>query len=82
MEDIFLSVEIDEDTLLCVSPLSAKTYRESGGKGLGGDRGYFLYEVDLSRQNSGISIIAKASGAEEAEQLFALVANGRSRRAA
>lgn len=70
-------MQIDEETMLCVSPLSAKTYRQSGGKGLGGDQGYFLYEVDLSHRDAGISIIAKASGAEEAEQLFALVSAGR-----
>ena len=73
MEDVFLSTEIDGNTLLCVSPLSAQTYREAGGRGLGGDQGYFLYEVDMSENNSGITIIAKAAGAEEAEQLFSLV---------
>lgn len=70
-------MNIDEYTMLCVSPLSAKTYREAGGRGLGGDQGYFLYEVDLSSRNAGITIIAKASGAEEAEQLFALLTAGR-----
>lgn len=73
MEDVFLSAEISENVLLCVSPLAARTYREAGGRGLGGDHGYFLYEVDLSAPESGISIIAKASGQEEAAQLFSLL---------
>jgi hypothetical protein len=77
MEDIFLSTQVSENRILCLSPLSARTYRESGGKGLGGDYGYFLYEMDPTRPKSGITVIAKAAGADEAETLFGLISAGR-----
>ena len=73
MEDLFLSTEIDSCRTICVSPLSKSTYKEAGGKGLGGDFGYFIYEVDKSNANCGIEIIAKANSIESATKLFELL---------
>lgn len=64
---------MDKNHAVCVSPLSAKIYREAGGKGLGGDYGYFVYEVDLENPQSGIEIIAKAASAEAAIKLFKII---------
>lgn len=73
MEDIFLSTPVDGNRTLCVSPLSARTYREAGGKGLGGDYGYFIYEMDSAKPNAGIEVIGKAVSVEAALRLFELL---------
>ena len=76
MEDVFLSANIGNDRMLCVSPLSAKLYRESGGRGLGGDFGYFVYEVNLKHANAGIEVMAKAASYDAALRLFDLLIAG------
>lgn len=73
MDDLFLSTPTDRDRAVCVSPISAKAYKEAGGKGLGGDYGYFIYEVDLKNPQSGIEIIAKAASIEAAVKLFNII---------
>lgn len=70
---MFLSTPVDGNKTLCVSPLSARTYRESGGSGLGGDYGYFIYEMDSDRPNAGIEVIAKAASVEAALRLYELL---------
>lgn len=60
--------------MLCISPLSAKTYREAGGNGLGGDNGYFIYEVDLKNPQARIEVIGKAASIESAKRLFDMLA--------
>lgn len=69
MEDIFLSAEIDGRTV-CVSPIAKRTYLEAGGKGLGGDYGYFLYEYQSDNESAGIEILAKAKSIDAALRLF------------
>jgi hypothetical protein len=76
MEDVFLSAKVEDGRVLCLSPLSAKLYRESGGRGLGGDYGYFLYEVDESRPEAGVEVIAKAASYDAAMRLFDLLTAG------
>jgi hypothetical protein len=73
MEDIFLSTPIDRKRTLCISPLSARTYRDAGGKGLGGEYGYFIYECDPTNPQSGIEVIAKAASLEAALKLFDII---------
>lgn len=73
MEDVFLSARIDEKRLLCISPISARTYKEAGGKGLGGEYGYFIYEVDDTYPNAGIEVIGKAASVDAALRLFDLI---------
>lgn len=77
MEDIFLSTEVGTRTL-CLSPLPARSYRAAGGRGLGGDVGYFLYEYETEAPDAGIEIIAKAASAEAAFRLFDILSNPRS----
>ena len=73
MEDVFLSTPLANDRLLCISPLSAQTYKESGGKGLGGDFGYFVYEVDTTRPQAGVEVIAKAASLDAALRLYEII---------
>lgn len=76
MEDMFLSATLSQSRMICVSPLSAKLYRESGGRGLGGDFGYFVYETDPTKPDAGIEVIAKAASADAAVRLFDLLTGG------
>jgi glycerate kinase len=78
MEDIFLSTRIDLRRMLCISPLSARSYRDAGGKGLGGEYGYFVYECDSANPQSGIEVIAKAASLEAALKLFDLIVSDKS----
>lgn len=71
MEDVFLSARIDEKRSVCISPLPAKTYKEAG-KGLGGEFGYFIYEIDESAPTAGVHIIGKAASIDAAMRLFEL----------
>lgn len=73
MEDVFLTARIDENRTVCISPLPSRTYRETQAKGLGGELGYFVYEVDSSRPSAGIEIIAKAASLEAAFRLFEII---------
>jgi hypothetical protein len=72
MDDVFLTARIDEKRSVCISPLPAKTYKEVG-KGLGGEYGYFIYEVDSAQPQAGIEIIGKAASIEAALRLFELL---------
>lgn len=53
-----------------MSPLTKKAYLAAGGKGMGGDFGYFVYEYETTNQRSGIEILAKARSVEAAIKLF------------
>jgi hypothetical protein len=79
MEDMFFSASVGDGRLLCVSPLSAKLYRESGGKGLGGDFGYFVYEINEAAPEAGVEVIAKAASPDAAVRLFELLVSGAAR---
>jgi hypothetical protein len=72
MDDVFLSARIDDKRSVCISPLPAKTYKEAA-KGLGGEYGYFIYEVDDSTPTAGIQVIGKAASIEAALRLFDLL---------
>ena len=76
MDDVFLTARIDESRLLCISPLPAKTYKETGAKGLGGELGYFIYEVNDSKPSMGIEVIGKAASIEAALRIFEIVSRG------
>ena len=73
MEDFFLQTKIDNHKSICISPLPDKTYREAGAKGLGGNYGYFIYEVDESRPSVGIEVIGKAASLEAALRIFEII---------
>ena len=73
MEDIFLSAAIDLNRVICISPIPASTYRAAGGRGLGGEFGYFIYETDNRHPEAGIELIGKAASVEAAIRLFELL---------
>jgi|HubBroStandDraft_4_1064222.scaffolds.fasta_scaffold170329_2 hypothetical protein len=73
MEDIFLSTVIGDRRMICMSPLSQHTYRSCGGVGLGGDYGYFIYEIDAHQPQAGIEVIAKAKSTDAALRLYAMI---------
>jgi len=72
MDDVFLSARIGDKRSVCISPLPAKTYKEIG-KGLGGEFGYFIYEIDDSCPTAGINLIGKAASIDAALRLFELI---------
>jgi hypothetical protein len=76
MEDLNLSVPISESLSLCIAPLPARTYRETA-KGLGGEFGYFIFEVDETCPDAGINVIGKAASADAALRLFELLVGAR-----
>jgi len=69
---------IDVRRMLCISPLSARSYRDAGGKGLGGEYGYFIYECDSANPQSGIEVIAKAASLEAALKLYDIILGDKS----
>lgn len=73
MDDVFLTARIDNRRSICISPLPAKIYKEAGGKGLGGEFGYFIYETDAACPDAGIEIIGKAASLEAALRLFEVI---------
>jgi hypothetical protein len=73
MEDIFLSTPVEGNKTLCFSTLSAKSYRDAGARGLGGDYGYFIYQVDSDQPHAGIEVIAKAASFDAAMRLYELL---------
>lgn len=77
MEDVYLSTQIDERRAICISTLSAETYRENCGTSLGGDFGYFIYEVDLENPQYGIEIMAKAASLDAAIRLYDIISTPR-----
>lgn len=79
MDDVFLTARIDERRSICISPLPAKTYKEAGGKGLGGEFGYFIYETDAASPDAGIEVIGKAASLEAALRLFEVLSLATSR---
>jgi hypothetical protein len=72
MDDVILTARIDEKRSVCISPLPAKTYRESA-KGLGGEYGYFIYEIDNSMPSAGVQVIGKAASIDAALRIFDLI---------
>ena len=77
MEEEFLSTRLKDGRTLCISPIPAKDYKEGGGNGLGGEYGYFIYEVETERPQSGIEIIGKVSSVDAAIRLHRLIATSR-----
>jgi hypothetical protein len=73
MDDVFLTARIDDTRSVCISPLPAKTYKEAGGKGLGGEYGYFIYEIDNANPNFGIEVIGKVASIDAALRIFEII---------
>ncbi len=76
MDDVFLTAKIDDSRSVCISPLTRTTYKQAA-KGLGGEYGYFVYEVDTKFPSAGIDVIAKAASLEAALRLFELISTSK-----
>ncbi|WP_156405387.1 hypothetical protein [Sphingomonas sp. Root710] len=73
MEDLFLSADIGDSRRVCVSSISRQTYKHAVGSGLGGDRGYFVFEMDESQPGNTAVVLAKAPSWEAAVRLFDMI---------
>jgi len=80
MDDLIWRARITPTRCICVSPLSSLTIQESGTDNLGGDSGYFIYEVDEGPQSAGIQVLGKAASEEAAMRLVDIFLSRRPRR--
>ena len=71
-DDLFAVEKLDEHRSLCISTLAHSTVVELGADHLGGDRGYFVYEMTDGPFGDGINILAKAISHEAAHRLVEL----------
>ena len=71
-DDLFVVERLDNCRSLCLSTLARQTVNESDASHLGGDRGFFIYEVDDSHPTGGIQVLAKAVSLEAAFRLIDL----------
>lgn len=71
-DDLFVAEQLDEYRSLCISTLARSTVEDAEVVNLGGDRGYFIYEIDTRPVVGGIHILAKAASLEGAFRLIEL----------
>ena len=67
--DLFLVERIGKNKSLCLSTLARSTVDEAEAAHMGGDRGYFIYEVDETKSD-GVVVLAKAASLEAAYRLI------------
>jgi hypothetical protein len=71
-DDLLFVTRLDEHRSICLSPLARETVEEAGANHLGGDKGYFIYEVNDNPLANGINILAKVVSLEAAFRLVEL----------
>jgi hypothetical protein len=71
-DDLFVVAQLDEYRSICISTLARSTVHDANAVHLGGDRGYFIYEMDERPILGGIHILAKAVSFESALRLIEL----------
>ena len=71
-DDLFVATRLDKYRSLCISTLAKGTVHDGEAGHLGGDRGYFIYEVDERPITGGLQILAKAVSLEAAFRLIDL----------
>ena len=76
-DDLFVVEQLDEYRSICVSTLARATVDDANAVHLGGDRGYFVYEMDDRPDVGGLHILAKAASMEAAFRLIELWRVGR-----
>lgn len=69
MDDLIWCAWITPTRRICISPLSSTTVQETSPQNLGGDQGYFIYELEEGRFSGGINILGKAATEEAAMRL-------------
>lgn len=68
-DDLYVVDQLDEFRSICISTLARRTVEESQAAHLGGDRGYFIYEVDSRQSSGGINVLAKVASFDAAFRL-------------
>lgn len=71
-DDLLFVGRLDEHRSICVSSLARETVEEAGADHLGGDKGYFIYEVNDNPLANGISVLAKVVSLDAAFRLIDL----------
>jgi hypothetical protein len=71
-DDLFIVEQLDEYRSICISTLARSTVHDANVVNLGGDKGYFIYEMDERPILGGIHILAKAASVESAFRLAEL----------
>jgi hypothetical protein len=71
-DDLLFVGRLDEHRSICVSSLARETVEEAGANHLGGDKGYFIYEVNDNPLANGISVLAKVVSLDAAFRLIDL----------
>ena len=71
-DDLFVVEQLDEYRSICVSTLARATVDDADASHLGGDRGYFIYELDERPVVGGLHVLAKAASLEAAFRLIDL----------
>jgi hypothetical protein len=78
-DELLFSAKIDRYRSICLSVLPPQTLDETGADNLGGDRGYFIYEVNDSPVANGVSVLAKVASLDAASRLVDLWQDARRR---
>lgn len=78
-DDLFIESRLDGDRSICISTLARQTVEDAEVGHLGGDRGYFIYEVDRRPAAGGINILAKVASVDAAMRLADLWREQRAR---
>jgi hypothetical protein len=69
MQHLLFSAQIYDGRQVCVAPVSTEAFEANCAYSLGDDSGYFIYEFDHSRPETGIEILAKAASYDAAMRL-------------
>jgi hypothetical protein len=71
-EELLFVAKIDKHRSVCLSALPRETLDETGVTTLGGDKGYFIYEVNDNPLANGVSVLAKVASLDAAFRLVEL----------
>ena len=71
-DELYIVSTIGDQRKLCISPLSKRALDDAEVRNLGGDKGYFVYELDERPFLGGVSILAKAASFDAALRLAEL----------
>lgn len=66
MKQFLFSARLPDGNEVCIAPVSADVFNDNDVDSLGDDTGYFIYEYDPQRSETGIEILAKAASYEAA----------------
>jgi len=69
MQNILFCAQLSDGRQVCVAPVSADAFEANDAYCLGDDSGYFIYEFDDNRPETGIEILAKAASYDAAVRL-------------